>query len=78
MRKHRIPARADENVLRWTRKTRSEDKVFPTERPVFNRSRLNQLLVERERRAGDRLEKGWVHAIQLGWLRHYRARQRKG
>jgi len=47
------------------------------ERPVFDRPRLNQLLVERERRAGDQSEKGWVHTVQLGWLRHYGARRRK-
>lgn len=45
---------------------------------VFKRPRLDQLLVERERLAGDQSEKGWVHAVQLGWLRHYRARRRKG
>lgn len=72
------------------RKTKPEDKVFSSgpeaiayiktlarqhmERPVFDRPRLNQLLAERERHAGDHSEKGWVHAVQLGWLRHYRTK----
>ena len=46
------------------------------ERPVFPRAQLNERLRERDRRNTDGLEKGWVHAVQLAWVRHYRAARR--
>ena len=46
------------------------------ERPMFATAKLNQRLLERDRRACDGSDKSWVHATQLGWLRHYRARRR--
>ena len=44
------------------------------ERPVFPRARLNERLSLRDRAAGNGEEKSWVHATQLAWQRHYRAR----
>ena len=51
------------------------DVVRDVEPPPFSETRLNERLAERDRRAEDGQEKGWVHAVQLAWLRHYR-RQR--
>ena len=48
-----------------------------TPRPVFGLPELNRRLIERERCGCDVREKGWVHAVQLGWLRHYGRRRRE-
>lgn len=39
--------------------------------PVFRQARLRERLSERDRRVCDGTEKGWVHAAQLAWQRHY-------
>jgi transcriptional regulator with XRE-family HTH domain len=46
-------------------------------RSAFRDRRLNQRLHERDVATPDGSEKGWVHAAQLAWRRHYsRARAR--
>ena len=52
------------------------DTTMQSERPIFAQAKANQRLLERDRDADDGAEKSWVHATQLGWLRHYRARRR--
>ncbi len=46
------------------------------EKPVFSNARLNERLAEWDRRGEDGQEKGWVHDVQLAWLRHYQRRRR--
>ncbi|MBI2093884.1 MAG: XRE family transcriptional regulator [Candidatus Omnitrophica bacterium] len=46
------------------------------EHPLFRQAKLNQRLIERDQRAVDGLERGWVNAVQLAWLRHYRHKDR--
>lgn len=46
-------------------------------RPIFTSARLNQHVQELEQAAEDGQEKGWVHAAQLAWLRHYRHARRQ-
>ncbi len=43
-----------------------------SERPIFRTARVNEALAQRDRRAHDGQEKGWVHAAQLAWVRHFR------
>ena len=45
--------------------------------PLFRQALLNQRVSERDRRGVDGLEKGWVHTVQLAWVRHYRQRARR-
>ena len=47
------------------------------ERPIFAEPRLNERVAERDSRAQDGQEKGWVHAVQLAWIRHYSHKRRK-
>lgn len=51
-------------------------KQSVVERPVFATAKLNQRLLERDHGACDGSDKSWVHAVQLAWLRHDRARRR--
>jgi len=44
--------------------------------PVFRQSRLNRRLKQQDLGTPDGLEKGWVHAVLLGWQRHYRTHPR--
>jgi len=39
--------------------------------PVFRDRRLAQRLKARDLGTSDGLERGWVHAAQLAWRRHY-------
>ena len=39
--------------------------------PLFRQRRLNARLAERDVKTTDGTEKGWVHAVQLAWRRHY-------
>jgi len=41
------------------------------QRPVLRPRRLNVRLKERDLGTPDGTEKGWVHAVQLAWRRHY-------
>ena len=43
---------------------------------VFRQRRLNVLLAKRDLGTPDGTEKGWVHAVQLAWQRHYAAAKR--
>lgn len=52
-------------------------EISRTEPPVFRQARLNARLQERDDGTPDGSEKGWVHAAQLAWRRHYRARRRR-
>lgn len=45
--------------------------------PIFRHTSLSERLRERDRRAIDGAEKGWVHAAQLAWQRHYESRRRR-
>ena len=43
--------------------------------PIFRQAWLSEHLSERDHRAIDGAEKGWVHAALLAWQRHYRGRR---
>jgi DNA-binding Xre family transcriptional regulator len=43
-----------------------------TEAPVFRQSRAEAGLRARDLGASDGTDKGWVHAVQIAWHRHYR------
>lgn len=42
-----------------------------SESSVFRDARLNERVHQRDHRATDGQEKGWVHTVQLAWVRHY-------
>ena len=46
------------------------------ERTIFTKAVVNRRLRERDEQGGGGSDKSWVHAAQLSWLRHYRARRR--
>lgn len=48
------------------------------ETPLFRQQRLNARLAERDVGTPDGVEKGWVHAVQLAWRRHYGSGKRPG
>ena len=51
-------------------------EVMAEEPPVFGNPGLARRLAERDLRTPDGAERGWVHAAQLAWQRHYgRARR---
>lgn len=45
---------------------------------VFSNPRLAHRLRARDLGTPDGLERGWVHAAQLAWWRHYRHAKRSG
>lgn len=45
--------------------------------PVFRQAWLRGRLSERDRGTADGAEKGWVHAAQIAWRRHYGATRRR-
>ena len=44
--------------------------------PLFRDARLNARLQERDAESPDGAEKGWLHAAQFAWRRHYAGRKR--
>ena len=42
---------------------------------VYHNARLNRRLMARDLSAVDGQEKGWVHALQYAWRRHYARRR---
>jgi len=54
------------------------DVTRGAEAPLFRDPKLMARLRERDLGAPDGTEKGWVHAAQLAWRRHYGSARRRG
>jgi hypothetical protein len=53
------------------------ETVVEPSRPLFHQLSLNDRVLKWDERAENGQEKGWVHTVQLAWLRHYGRRRRR-